>query len=253
MSDSKDNLLTDPATGKPLPPRKQPGYYPGYSTLSQKKFWDAATRSLIESRVGDVPPIRFFDASQLPIIIAVCDRIMPQDDRLPERRIPVVNYIDDRLHANRIHGYRFEGMPPDQEVYRLFLEALEQTAHKLHGASFVSLDGLKQDGILQCIHDGEIVAAEQIWARMSIQRAWEIVVGDCIAAYYAHPWAWDEIGYGGPAYPRAYIRLENGEAEPWEVDERRYDWNAPANSRSDRYSEAASTGEQSHHGQGGTH
>ena len=24
-----------------------------------------------------------------------------------------------------------------------------------------------------------------------------MLVGDCAEAYYSHPWAWDEIGYGG--------------------------------------------------------
>jgi hypothetical protein len=28
-----------------------------------------------------------------------------------------------------------------------------------------------------------------------------------LAAFYAHPWAWNEIGFGGPAYPRGYMRL----------------------------------------------
>ena len=43
---------------------------------------------------------------------------------------------------------------------------------------------------------------------------------DALEGYYAHPWAWDEIGFGGPAYPRAYTRLERGEPEPWEVEPR---------------------------------
>jgi hypothetical protein len=88
---------------------------------------------------------------------------------------------------------------------------------------------------------------------MPVHRVWELLVGDCIAAYYAHPWAWDEIGFGGPAYPRAYTRLENGLPEPWEVDEDRYSWAAPPNSISDRYTDSANSGEQSHHSQGGTH
>ena len=46
-----------------------------------------------------------------------------------------------------------------------------------------------------------------------------MIMSDAIDAYYAHPWAWDEIGFGGPAYPRAYTRLERGEPEPWEVEE----------------------------------
>jgi hypothetical protein len=56
---------------------------------------------------------------------------------------------------------------------------------------------------------------------------------DAIEAYYAHPWAWDEIGFGGPAYPRAYTRLERGEPEPWEVEEQRYEWDAPPYAVSD--------------------
>ena len=26
-------------------------------------------------------------------------------------------------------------------------------------------------------------------------------------AFYSHPWAWNEIGFGGPAYPQGYMRL----------------------------------------------
>ncbi len=77
------------------------------------------------------------------------------------------------------------------------------------------------------------------------------LVTDACEAYYAHPWAWDEIGFGGPAYPRGYFRLENGEPEPWEVDERRYEWHAPPGSPSAEYKEVGG----SHHGspKGGTH
>ena len=87
---------------------------------------------------------------------------------------------------------------------------------------------------------------------MNIKRFWAMLVSDCCAVYYAHPYAWDEIGFGGPAYPRGYIRLESGEAEPWEVKEERYDWIAPYDTLSDR---TQKTGEQetSHHGQAGTH
>ena len=35
-------------------------------------------------------------------------------------------------------------------------------------------------------------------------------------AFYAHPWAWNEIGFGGPAYPRGYARMGVGQSEAWE-------------------------------------
>ena len=245
--------VIDSRTGKPRPPMKQPGYYPGYSTLNQRKFWDAATREEIEQRVYNVPEIRFFTADELPLITAVCDRILPQDDRLPEFRIPIVNYIDERLFKNAIDGYRFEDMPEDREAHRLGLKAIDATAWAIHGQSFRDLDPLKQDFLLKSIHDGKKLAAHDIWSRMSIDHYWHLLVQDCVAAYYSHPWAWDEIGYGGPAYPRAYTRLEGGLPEPWEVDEQRYQWDAPPNSISDAYEETGAGSETTHQGQGGTH
>lgn len=233
--------------------RKQPGYYPGYSTLSQRNFWDAATWQEIEKRVYNVPPIRFFNEYEAALMKAVCDRVLPQDDRLEEYRIPILNYIDERLFENKIDGYRYENMPTDRKAHRLGLRAIDGTALAIHGKPFIELDGLKQDFILKSIHDGKKLAAPDIWARMSIERYWHLLVQDCVAAYYAHPWAWDEIGYGGPAYPRAYTRLEGGLPEPWEVDEQRYEWEAPPDSSSDIYEESGAGTGTTHHGQGGTH
>ncbi|MDQ2776805.1 MAG: gluconate 2-dehydrogenase subunit 3 family protein [Acidobacteriota bacterium] len=233
--------------------RKQPGYYQGFSTLGQRKFWDAATRTVVEDRLNNVPAIRFFSAEELPIVTAVSERILPQDDRLPEYRIPIVNYMDERLFANRIHGYRYEDMPSDQEAYRLGLRAIDETARVITSRAFVDLDTLNQDLILKSVHDGTKLAAHEIWAKMSIDRFWELLVGDCVAAYYAHPWAWDEVGFGGPAYPRAYTRLEGGLPEPWEENEQRYEWAAPPDSISDVYEKTGGAGKQSHQGQGGSH
>jgi hypothetical protein len=36
-------------------------------------------------------------------------------------------------------------------------------------------------------------------------------------AYYAHPRAWDEMGWGGPAYPRGYKNIGVDAREPYEV------------------------------------
>lgn len=248
-----DLWIVDPKTGQPKPPVKQPGYYPGYSTLSQKSFWDATTREEVLKRLGKVPEIRFFSEYELPVITAVCDRVIPQDDRLPEFRIPIVNHIDEKLFENRLDGYRYADMPPDQDAYRLGIKAIDETAIAIHGARFVELYPLSQDDVLKSIHDNKHLAALQIWKQLPMHHFWMLLLTDCAAAYYSHPWAWDEIGYGGPAYPRAYMRLEGGMPEPWEVDEQRYEWSAPANSRSDVYEPEEMRGGMSHPGQGGTH
>ncbi len=38
-------------------------------------------------------------------------------------------------------------------------------------------------------------------------------------AYYAHPAAWNEIGFGGPASPRGYVRMDFDQRDPWEAAE----------------------------------
>ncbi|MFP5236969.1 MAG: gluconate 2-dehydrogenase subunit 3 family protein [Acidobacteriota bacterium] len=221
-------------SGEPMAPMPQPGYYPGYSTLGQQKFWDAATRQMVLKRVAEPPPLRFFSEEQARFWKTIFDHLLPQTDRTPERQIPLIPALDARLFENRTVGYRFEDMPPDRQVYTTVgIEAINQEAQEQFGGEFLSLSWARQDVVLRAIHDGEPRAAKYIWEKMSVHRFWQLIIQDAIDAYYAHPWAWDEIGYGGPAYPRAYTRLERGEPEPWEVEERRYQWRAPRAAVSD--------------------
>ena len=232
---------------------RQPGYYPGFHTLDQRNFWDARTRDVILDRVHNVPPFRFFTSEEAALMEAVCRHIIPQGDRDEQHRIPIVPWIDLRLYNDTHDGYRYEAMPPDREAYRLGLQAIDEISRQLHQCSFLQAGELQQDELLEMLHDGDPPGAHDVWKRMPIERFWMLLVQDCIDAYYSHPFAWDEIGFGGPAYPRAYMRLENGEAEPWEVGEERYEWAAPATSVSDKFTPVG--GKEEHHGgpPGGTH
>jgi hypothetical protein len=249
-----DTRPIDPNTGLPIGPMAQPGYYPGYSSLKQQKFWDAKTREVILDRVNNVPPIRFFHPDEAQLLSAICDRILPQGDRDDAHRIPIVPQIDKRLFENSGDGYRYGDMPPDPEAFRLGLQAIDEIAAHEFGRPFLAIGPNEQDKILRLIHDGKPTAAHEIWRRMPVHRFWMLLVADCVDAYYSHPWAWDEIGYGGPAYPRAYMRLERGEPEPWEVEEKRYAWEPHKSSESTGYEGVG--GQFEHHAppsQGGTH
>jgi hypothetical protein len=251
---TEKQLTTDPATGKELAKREQPGYYPGFSTLKQKRYWDAATRKVVEERVSKEKPIRFFTPEEAATMLAVVDRIVPQEDRTDERRISILPDIDDRLYRNKLDGYRFEDMPPDQEVYRIAARAFEEMAQTLHGRAFHALSVREQEEILRSIHQAKPQAAQELWKQMNIERFWTMLVTDVVSVYYGHPWAWDEIGFGGPAYPRGYMRLEEGEPEPWEVREQRYEWEAPAECISDiEELHAGKRDYMTHPGQAGTH
>jgi len=228
-SPEEDRALKDDRT------HSQPGYYPGFDTLSQQAFWDETTRKKVLDRVTNIPEIYFFTSEELPVIQAVFDHIIPQDDRAADKKIPIVPFVDQRLHKNRIDGYRYASMPSDQEAYRLGIAAIEEMSRTLHSCGFADLIPLEQDRLLESLHDGKPQAAHEIWKRLPVHRFWMLLVQDAVEVYYAHPYAWDEIGFGGPAYPRAYTRLERGEPEPWEVEEQRCEWEPPARVVSHKY------------------
>jgi hypothetical protein len=231
----------------------QPGYYVGYSTMTQKRNWDRATQNVVSDRVEMTPTIQFFSPQEAGLLGAVIDRLLPQDDRSEAKTIPILPFIDNRLHANATNGFRYEDMPPDQEAYKLGIKAIDEMARSRFQQSFVKLTVHRQELILKSLHDGKPDPQHATWEIMPVHRFWGMLMEDSVTAYYAHPWAWDEIGFGGPAYPRGYMRLENGLPEPWEEHEDRYDWNAPHDSVSELSEEGVPPDYQSLHGHGGSH
>ena len=57
--DDTHHLPGDPKTKQPIAPMAQPGYYPGYSTLSQQAFWDEATRTTVLTALNRCRPSAF--------------------------------------------------------------------------------------------------------------------------------------------------------------------------------------------------
>lgn len=218
------------STGDEIRDLSQPGYYPRFSTMKQQNSWDQKTRQVVRDRVEQTPPVRFFQPGEAQLLEAIIDRVVPQDDRAADRKIPILPVIDERLYKNALNGFRFEDMPPDQEVYRLALQAIDEMSRERFQASFIDLSIHRQELVLKSLHDGSPDPPHAIWQSMPVGRFWALFMEDCVTAYYSHPWAWDEVGFGGPAYPRGYMRLENGLPEPWETDEERYEWNDPVDS-----------------------
>jgi hypothetical protein len=65
----------------------------------------------------------------------------------------------------------------------------------------------------------EIRTTDGDWHGMPAKRVWNLWMRYTCAAYYSHPWAWNEIGFGGPMYPVGYANLGIGKREHWEVPE----------------------------------
>jgi hypothetical protein len=100
------------------------------------------------------------------------------------------------------------------------LAALDQEARDAHGAQFDELLPALQDELLHRMQRGELKGDS--WGGMPCKLFFEHrVIPDITQAYYAHPVAWNEIGFGGPASPRGYVRMQLDRRDPWEAAEAR--------------------------------
>jgi hypothetical protein len=193
--------------------------YPEADALAQRGHWDETTREVVLDRVRNVPRFEFFDPHERTTVEALCARIVPQPHHEPDRRVPIAPWIDRLCRYDQHDGFRFDDMPGTARAWRWGLEGLDQSARALLGRSFADLAGPAQDRVLAAIRRGDPPGA--VWARMPARRWWVYVaLRQVTGVYYAHPFAWDEIGFGGPAYPRGYMALNFGRPEPWEARER---------------------------------
>lgn len=192
--------------------------YPGYDVQSKRwsQSWNEPTRQVIDRRLAIPREPRFFSAEEWRILQAVCDRIMPQPaDRPP---VPLPAFVDQKMAEGMLDGYRYAALPPQGDAWRRGLAALDVAARQAHGERFHDLTPDRQDGLLCRMQNGELAGPE--WGGMPSKLFFEHrVIPDITHAYYAHPVAWNEIGFGGPASPRGYVRMGLDRRDPWEAVE----------------------------------
>jgi hypothetical protein len=191
--------------------------YPKADVLAQRGHWDDATRRVIMDRVHNVPDYQYFNEHRRVTLQALCARVIPQAHRPQERKVPIAPWIDQRCKERIVSGFRFDDMPPDEIAWEWGLDGLDQASVLIFGGDFADLDGIQQDKILRIVNAGD--PPGEIWQNMPPRRWWVyIALRQICGIYYSHPYAWDEIGFGGPAYPRGYFALNNGAPEPWESE-----------------------------------
>ena len=187
------------------------GRYPDFNVLDEVGHWDEATRKVVLARIEQVPEIRFFTTDEVATLGAFLDLLLAQDG---EPRIPVLNMIDAKLFAGELDGFRYADLPDDRETWRRVAAGLDAAAVE-HGS--IEFAGASREIQERVVHD--FATAElhgRVWDELPPARAWKVVTRGALSAFYSHPWAWNEIGFGGPAYPRGYARLGVGQRESWE-------------------------------------
>jgi hypothetical protein len=199
--------------------------YPGYDVLDKRDTvsWNEKTRAVVEQRLATPPEPRFFDPQEWAAVQAACARLVPQPPGGHGESggpIPVAALVDTKLYENHKDGYRNATMPPQREAWKRGLRALDAEAQAAHGAAFAGLDGAQQDALLRKMEAGDL--HDPAWEGMPPEEFFkQRLLRDTVYAYYSHPTAWSEIGFGGPASPRGYVRLYFNRLDPWEAIEAR--------------------------------
>ena len=189
------------------------GRFPGFDVLGQARHWDQVTADVVTARTGPPPAVKFFTGPQEPCARALLNLLTGQDGSDGEPAVPVLEMVDSRLAAGETDGWRYADMPEDGQAWRDTLSYLDADAGLRCGTSFAGASVIDQMALVQAVQ--ELKSAD--WHGLPAAHVWSLWTRYACTAFYAHPFAWAEIGFPGPAYPRGYKNAGVGKLEPFEV------------------------------------
>ena len=195
-----------------------PDRFPDYDVLAKRDTpsWNTQTRKVIADRLATTEP-DVLTPEQRATLVRVVDRIVPQ----PTHRPPVnaAALVLHKIMANEPEGFRHHRLPPIREAWARGLDAIDAEARARFGHAFVVLDDRQADDVLRAIEQGDTRGDGWTDLPPALFWSWRLIP-DIVSAYYAHPSAWSAMGFGGPASPRGYVRLDVNRRDPWEAAER---------------------------------
>jgi len=200
-------------SGDPREPRGWEHRFPGFKPLSQAGHWDQVTADAVMARVGMPRAAQFFTGPQAACARALLNLLTGQDEQGDQSAVPVLEMVDARLAAGETDGWRYADMPEDGQAWRDTLSYLDAEAERRCGTTFADAPETDQAAMIQAVQDLE----SGDWHGLPAKHVWSLWTRYACTAFYAHPFAWAEIGFPGPAYPRGYKNAGVDKLEPFEV------------------------------------
>jgi len=186
------------------------GRFPGFDVLGQAQHWDQVTQDLIEARVRTPLPVPFFSDNERRCAAALLNDLCGQDGDAP---VPVARMVEARLAAGETDGWRYDDMPEDGQAWRDTLGYLDADAQERCGTGFADAAEADRHRLIRAVQE----RSGQDWHGLPAKHVWSLWTRYACTALYAHPDAWAEIGFPGPAYPRGYKNIGVDKLEPYEV------------------------------------
>ncbi|AFM19929.1 hypothetical protein Mycch_5244 [Mycolicibacterium chubuense NBB4] len=190
------------------------GRFPGFDVLAQAHVWDPVTADVVLSRLAPPESLVFFTADEAAVAERLLDLLLAQDT---EPKVPVLALIDARLAAGETDGWHYDDMPEDGQAWRDSLAALERDARDHYGTGYGDLSSARQARLIQDVQDH--ADAGRTWNDWPAGHVWSLWTRYACTAFYSHPWAWNEMGFSGPAYPRGYLNPGINARESYEVSD----------------------------------
>jgi hypothetical protein len=192
------------------------GRFPGFDVLDSVAEWDDTTAGIVLARLALPEGLAFFTPHEVGVAAPLLDLLLAQDS---EPRVPVLALIDARLAAGETDGWHYDDLPEDAQAWRETLAALDADANERYaGRGFAELVDSEQTGLVQAVQD--LSSNDKNWHEWPAEHVWSLWTRYACTAFYSHPWAWNEIGFPGPAYPRGYLNPGVDSRERWEVADR---------------------------------
>jgi hypothetical protein len=182
--------------------------------LGQARHWDQVTADLVTARLSPPSGLAFFTAAEAACAGILLNLLTGQQDN---QEISVLHMVDARLAAGETDGWRYCDMPEDGQAWRDTLAYLDEDAAARCGTTFADAPEDDQLALIQAVQD----LAAKDWHELNAAHVWSLWTRYACTALYAHPLAWNEIGFPGPAYPRGYKNTGVDKLEPFEVRDAR--------------------------------
>jgi hypothetical protein len=206
------------------------GRFPGFDVLASLDVWDDVTAGAVLARLSHPSGLSFFTPAEVAVARPLLDLLLAQDG---EPRVPVLELIDERLAVGETDGWHYDDLPEDADAWRETLAALDADAREKLGRPFAELAVEDQAALVQDVQD-----CSGQWRGLPAGHVWSLWTRYACTAFYSHPWAWNEIGFPGPAYPRGYLNLGVDAREKHEVRDTVDADPVPAARRTERAREA---------------
>lgn len=188
--------------------------YPGYDILKEQEHWDDHTRKIVLKRMGPFPEHQFLNKHEAQMVLVVARHVVYENRQ--EILDYCVHHLDSSLSKSLGENQRKKGVPEQKTLVREGLKAIDELAQKQYGAAFLDIEEKEQLILLTALSTGKAMSLP-VWQGIPQKQLFKKLASLVVGAYYSHPTVWSEIGYGGPAYPRGYVRIEKGLTDPWEA------------------------------------